>query len=74
MLGVSTVIPGYALRTEMIRNFFPFPLWKISERLFRNYGTSQNIVPKNSGLRKNLFGIFREKVPEKRFWFTKWKP
>ena len=25
---VSTGIPGYGLRTEMIRKFFPFPLWK----------------------------------------------
>ena len=25
---VSTRIPGYGLRTEMIRKFFPFPLWK----------------------------------------------
>jgi len=25
---VSTGIPGYGLRTEMIRKFFPFTLWK----------------------------------------------
>ena len=37
---VSTGIPGYGLRTEMIRKFFPFPLWKrfrktgIPERYF----------------------------------------
>ena len=37
---VSTGIPGYGLRTEMIRKFFPFPLWKrfrktgIPERFF----------------------------------------
>ena len=27
-LRVSTGIPGYGLRTEMIREFFPFPSWK----------------------------------------------
>ena len=27
-IRVSTGIPGYGLRTEMIRKFFPFPLWK----------------------------------------------
>jgi len=26
IIRVSTGIPGYGLRTEMIRNFFPFPL------------------------------------------------
>ena len=37
---VSTGIPGYGLRTELIRKFFPFPLWKrfrktgIPERFF----------------------------------------
>ena len=25
---VFTGIPGYGLRSEMIQNFFPFPLWK----------------------------------------------
>jgi len=39
-IRVSTGIPGYGLRTEMIRKFFPFPLWKrfrktgIPERFF----------------------------------------
>ena len=27
-MGFCTGIPGYGLRTEMIRNFFPFPLCK----------------------------------------------
>ena len=48
---VSTGIPGYGLRTEMIRKFFPFPLWKrfrktgIPERFFPLYGNFRNIVP-----------------------------
>ena len=41
-------------------DFFPRP--EIFETLFRNYETFRNIVPENSGLRKNCFGIFREKV------------
>jgi len=35
-------------------------------RIFPDYGMFQNIVPENSCLWKNLSGIFREKVPEKR--------
>ena len=51
MRRVSTGIPGYGLRTEMIRKFFPFPLWKrfrkigIPERFFLVYATNFRIIP-----------------------------
>ena len=61
---VSTGIPGYGWHTEMIRKFFPFPLWKrfrktgIPERFFSRKTeislTFRNIVPE----------IFRKIVPE----------
>ena len=50
---VSTGIPGYGLRMEMIRKFFSFPLWKrfrksgtifshVNRTLFRNSGSLRN--------------------------------
>ena len=40
---VSTIIPGYGLRTEMIRKFFPFLLWK----RFRKYRIPERFFPVN---------------------------
>ena len=54
---VSTGIPGYGLRMEMIRNFFPFPLWK----RFRKSGNFWDAVPELRNMRE-----FRN-VPEHRF-------
>ena len=62
---VSTGIPGYGLRTEMIRKFFPFPLWKrfrkseIPERFF---SVNRKFPGRCSGITK-LYGIVFRKIP-----------
>ena len=69
---VSTGIPGYGLRTEMIRKFFPFPLWKrfrksgiperFPERFFFRKPEISGTLFRNSGSLRNS-GTFR-KFPE----------
>ena len=66
---VSTGIPGYGLRTEMIRKFFPFPLWKrfrktgIPERFFsvkRKFPErSSGITNRSGNFPENRSGNFR---------------
>jgi len=46
---------------------------EISGTLFWNYGTLQNCVPENSGLRNNCSGIFRKKVLENVEYILNWK-
>ena len=70
MCRVSTGIPGYGLRTEMIRKFFPFPLWKrfwktgiperFPERFFPRKTEISGItdrygIPEISGFRNNWY-------------------
>ena len=66
---VSTGIPGYGLRTEMIRKFFPFPLWK----RFRKTGVPERFFFRKTEISGTLFrtygslrnsGTFRNIVPE----------
>ena len=72
---VSTGIPGYGLRTEMIRKFFPFPLWKrfrndffsvkrkFPERCYEI--TDRYGIPERSGTFRNIVPeIFWKIVPE----------
>ena len=69
---VSTGIPGYGLRMEMIRKFFPFPLWKrfrksgiperFPERFFPRKPEISGTLFRNSGSLRNS-GTFR-KFPE----------
>ena len=65
---VSTGIPGYGLSTEMIRKFFPFPLWKrfrktgIPERFFFRKTEISGTLFRNYGSLRNS-GTFR-KFPE----------
>ena len=70
---VSTGIPGYGLRMEMIRKFFPFPLWKrfrksgiperFPERFFFRKPEISGTLFRNSGSLRNS-GTFR-KFPER---------
>ena len=72
-IRVSTGIPGYGLRTEMIRKFFPFPLWKrfrktgiperFPERFFFRKTEISGTLFRNYGLLWNS-GTFRNIVPE----------
>ena len=64
---VSTGIPGYGLHTEIIWNFFPFPLWKrfrktgIPERFFsvkRKFPERCSGIPNRYGIPKRS-GNFR---------------
>ena len=62
---VSTGILGYGLRTEMIRKFFPFPLWK----RFRKSGIPERFLSVNrkfpgrcSGITERYRIVFR-KIP-----------
>ena len=62
---VSTGIPGYGLRTEMIWKFFPFPLWKrfrktgIPERFFFRKTEISGTLFLNYGSLRNS-GTFRK--------------
>ena len=70
---VSTGIPGYGLRTEMIRKFFPFPLWKrfrktgiperFPERFFPRKTEISGTLFRNYGSLRNS-GTYRNIVPE----------
>ena len=66
VLRVSIGIPGYGLRTEMIRKFFPFPLWKrfrktrIPERYLRNVVPELRIVTEFRNVPENRSGNFPE--------------
>ena len=76
---VSTGIPGYGLRMEMIRKFFPFPLWKrfrksgiperFPERFFFRKPEISGTLFRNSGSLRNS-GTFR-KFPERYGTFRK---
>ena len=66
MSRVSTGIPGYSLQTEMIRKFFPFPLWKrfwksgtISVTIFSVIVNFRNIGLKLRNAPECCFGKFR---------------
>ena len=50
---VSTGISGYGLRTEMIRKFFPFPLWK----RFRKTGIPERFFPVKRKFPERCSGI-----------------
>ena len=73
VIRVSTGIPGYGLRMEMIRKFFPFPLWKrfrksgiperFPERFFFRKPEISGTLFRNSGSLRNS-GTFR-KFPER---------
>ena len=52
---VSTEIPGYGLRTEMIRKFFPFPLWK----WFRKTGIPERFFFRKTEISGTLFRTYR---------------
>ena len=65
---VSTGIPGYGLRTEMIRKFFfPFPLWKrfrksgITERFPERFFFSKPEISRTLILN---YETLRKSVPE----------
>ena len=68
-IRVSTGIPGYGLRTEMIRKFFPFPLWKrfrktgiperFPERFFSRKTEISGTLFRNYGSLRNS-GTFRK--------------
>ena len=66
---VSTGIPGYGLRTEMIRKFSPFPLWKrfrksgIPERFPERFLSVNRKFPgRCSGITERYRIVFR-KIP-----------
>ena len=67
---VSTGIPGYGLHTEIIWNFFPFPLWKrfrktgIPERFlerffFRKKGISETLFRNYGSLRNSGISFWK---------------
>ena len=56
---VSTGIPGYGLRTEMIRKFFPFPLWK----RFRKTGIPERFFSVKQKFPERCSGISFRKFP-----------
>ena len=64
---VSTGIPGYGLSTEMIRKFFPFPLWKrfrktgIPERFPERFFFRKTEI---SGTLFRNYGSLQNNVPE----------
>ena len=74
IIRVSTGIPGYGLRTEMIRKFFQFPLWKrfqktgiperFPERFFFRKTEISGTLSRNYGSLRNSGISFRKIVPE----------
>ena len=72
-IGVSTGIPGYGLRTEMIRKFFSISIMEkvpenrnsgtISERFFSRKTEISGTLFRNYGLLRNS-GTFLNIVPE----------
>ena len=66
---VSTGIPGYGLRTEMIRKFFPFPLWKwfrktgIPERFPERFFSVKRKFPERCSGIMDRSGISFRKFP-----------
>ena len=57
---VSTGIPGYGLRMEMIRKFFPFPLWK----RFRKSGIPERFPERFFPRKPEISGTLFRNVPE----------
>ena len=61
IIRVSTGIPGYGLRTEMIRKFFQFPLWK----RFQKTGIPEQFFSCKTEISRISFRKFSEKSFQK---------
>ena len=62
-IRVSTGISGYGLRTEMIRKFFPFPLWKRFRNSKRFFYVNRKFPERCSGITER-YGIVFRKIPD----------
>ena len=74
-VGFPQGIPGYGLRTEMIRKFFPFPLWKkfrnsrIPERFLEQFFSVNRKFPECCSGIPDWYGI--PEFPERYGTFRK---